>query len=86
MSRKVTKKETQHYFWEPFLFKNNKIPKGHLKNDHPKSSNFMSKGCHNLSKIDAKTHQKSMPKYVAEKIMNIIKHHVFLNGRIIQTQ
>ena len=35
-------------------------------------------------KNDAKTHQKSMPKLVTEKISKIIKNHVSLKGKIIE--
>ena len=45
----------------------------------------MTKGCQHGAKIDARTHQKSMPKLVAQKIMKIIICHVFLNGKIIET-
>ena len=36
-------------------------------------------------KIDAKTHQKSMPQLVMEKIRKTIKHHVSLMSKIIET-
>jgi hypothetical protein len=37
----------------------------------------MGKGSQNEAEIDAKTHQKSMPKLVSEKIRRIMKNHVF---------
>ena len=40
--------------------------------------NFMFKGCQNGAEIDATNHQKSMPKHVSKKIIEIIKNHVFL--------
>ena len=45
---------------------------------------FDAKGCQNGIKIDAKTHQKSMPKLVTKKIMKVIKNNVSLNGKIIE--
>ena len=43
------------------------------------------KGFQNGAKIDAKMHQKSMPKLVSKKIRKIRKIHVSLNGKIIET-
>ena len=57
--------------------------KKHTKNEHPKTWTLMPKGQQG-NKIDAKTHPKSMPKYVSTNIMNIIKNQVSLNGKIIQ--
>ena len=37
-------------------------------------------------KIDATTHNKSMPKLVTRKFMEIIKNHVSLNGKTIEIQ
>ena len=39
----------------------------------PKTWILIPKGCQNGCKIDAQTHQKSIPKLVTAKIMNIIK-------------
>ena len=36
------------------------------------------------TKIDAKSHQKSMPKLVTKKIRKVIQNHVSLNGKIIE--
>ena len=44
----------------------------------------MPKGFQNGDEIDAKTHQKSMPKHVSKKIMNIIKNHISLKSQIIE--
>jgi hypothetical protein len=44
----------------------------------------MPKGSQNGVKIDAKTHQKSMPKLVTTRIRKIIKNHVSLKGKIIE--
>ena len=44
----------------------------------------MSKGSQNGAQIDAKSHQKSIPKLVTKKNMEIIKFHVSLNGKIIE--
>ena len=41
--------------------------------------------CQNEANIDDKTDQTSMPKLVAQKIMNIIKNHVSLNGKIVRS-
>ena len=43
-----------------------------------------SKCFRNKTKIDAKTHDKSMPKLVTNESIRFIKNHVFSNGRIIQ--
>ena len=43
------------------------------------------KGFQNRAEIDAKTHQKSMPKLVSKKIKKIIKNYVSLKGKINQT-
>ena len=53
-------------------------------NDQQKTLNLMPKGFQNGANIDAKTHQKSMPKLVTKKIMGIIKRNVSLNGEIIE--
>ena len=42
----------------------------------------MPKGYQNGTQLDAKTHQKSMPKLVANKVKKIIKIYVSLNGKI----
>jgi len=34
--------------------------------------------------INAKTHQKSMPKLVTKRIRKVIKNHVSLNDKIIE--
>ena len=83
VAKKGRKGETQHLFWEPFLIKN-RSSQNHKKNDHPKTWNLMPKGCQNGTKIDAQTHQNSMPKLVTKKVMKIIKNHVSLNGKIIE--
>ena len=44
----------------------------------------MPKRSQNGSKIDAKTHQKSVPKLVTKKIRQIIQNHDSLNGEIIE--
>ena len=75
-------------FWEPVccqIDKKNTL-KEHQKNDHQKTWNLIPKGFQNGAKIDAKTHQKSMPKLVTKKIMEIIKNHVSLNCKIIEIQ
>ena len=41
----------------------------------------MPKGFQNGAEIDAKTHQKSMPELVSEKIKKIMKIHVFLKAQ-----
>ena len=41
---------------------------------------FDDKGSQNGAKINTKSHQKSMPKMITEKIRKIIKNHVSLNG------
>ena len=43
----------------------------------------MPKGFQNGAKIDANTHQKSMPKVVKKRIRKIIKNKVSLKGKII---
>ena len=43
----------------------------------------MPKGSQNGAKIDSKSHQQLMPKLLTEKIMNIIKNYVSLNGQFI---
>ena len=43
-----------------------------------------SKCFRNKAKIDAKAHDKSMPKLVTKESIKVIKNHVFLNGKIIQ--
>jgi hypothetical protein len=50
------------------------------KIDRGKASKITSKGSQNGAKIDAKTHQKSMPKLVSKKIRKIMKFHVFPKG------
>ena len=45
----------------------------------------MPKGFENDAKIDARTLKKSMSNLVTKKIIKVIKIHVFLNGKIIQT-
>jgi len=42
------------------------------------------KGSQNGAEIDAKTHQKSMPELVSEKIKKNIKNHVSLKSEIIE--
>ena len=67
---------------DTFLIKNRfKI---HQKNYHQKTLNLMQKGSQNGTKIDAKSHRKSMPKLVTKKIRKIIKNHVSLNGKNIE--
>ena len=44
----------------------------------------MPKGFQHEGKIDAKTHQKTMPKLVTKRIRKIIKNHVSLKGKIIE--
>jgi hypothetical protein len=65
-------------FWELFL---SKIPlKIHSKIDREKTWKMKPKRSRNGAEIDAKTHQKSMPELVSEKIKKIMKIHVFLEG------
>ena len=45
---------------------------------------IIAKGSQNGAEIDAKTHQKSMPELVSEKIKKIIKNHVSLKSEIIE--
>ena len=100
MRKKVTEKEwkgeAQRFFVFPFcfvlvwrgtLFINNRstlYPKTHKQNADRKTLNCITKGSQNGTQNDAQTHHNSMPKFVTEKIMNIIKNHVSLNGIIIQ--
>ena len=56
----------------------------YIKNEHPKTLTFMPQRCQKGNRIDATTHQKSMPKLVTKTIMEIIKDHVSLNFKIIQ--
>ena len=58
--------------------------KNHQKHDHPKTWNLMPKGYQNVTKIDAKTHKKSMPKLVTKRTRTIIKNNVSLKGKIIE--
>ena len=44
----------------------------------------MPNGCQNGTKIDAKTHQNSMPKQASKKIRTIIKNNVSLKGKFIE--
>ena len=69
-------------FWEPFLIKNQyKInPKANQQKRSPQNIEFDAKGCQN----GAQTNQKSMPKLVTKKTIQIIKNHVSLNGKVIQ--
>ena len=83
MRKVMNKGETRPLSLEPVLIKNDS--KNHKKNDHPKTWDLMPKGSQNGINNDAKTHQQSMPKLVTEKIMKIIKNHVSLKGRIIQS-
>ena len=53
-------------------------PENHGKNDHQKTRNFTPKCHQNDPEIDAKTHQTSMQKLVAEKERKIMNIHVFL--------
>jgi len=58
-----------------------KMPsKIHSKIDREKTWKMKPKGSQNGAEIDAKTHQKSMPKLVSKRIMNIMNIHVFLKG------
>ena len=82
-SRKSAKKALRVKMkWEPFgghfpL----KIPsKIHPNIDREKTLKIIPKGFQNGADIDAKTHQKSMPKLVSKKIRKIMKIHVFLKG------
>ena len=45
---------------------------------HHKTLTLMPKGCQKGDNIDAKTHPKSMPKYVSNKILDIMKNYVLL--------
>ena len=67
-------------FWRAISIKKlkNAIPKTMEKNNNEKTRTFAPKGCQNEAKINAKTHQKSMYKLVAEKTREIMKKHVFL--------
>ena len=44
---------------------------------------IIAKGFQNGTEIDAKTHQKSMPELISQKIKKIIKSHVSLKSEII---
>ena len=44
----------------------------------------MPKGFQNGAKIDAKTHKRSMPTLVSEKIRKIMKTHVSLKGKLTE--
>ena len=58
-----------------------KMPsKIHSKIDREKTWKMKPKRSRNGAEIDAKTHEKSMPELVSEKIKNIMKIHVFLRG------
>ena len=65
-------------FWEPILVQNlEKMPSEiHSKIDREKTWKMKPKRSRNGAEIDAKTHQKSMPELVSEKIKKIIKNHV----------
>ena len=61
------------YLWEPFLIKIDKIPiQKHAKNNRKTNMEFDANGCPNRY-----THQKSMPKLVSKKIIQIINNHGF---------
>ena len=45
---------------------------------------IITKGSQNGAEIDAKTHQKSMPKLVSKKIREIIKNHVSLKSESLK--
>ena len=65
-------------FWGPFPLK---IPsKIRSKIDSEKSLKIMPTNSQNGAEIDAKTHQKSMPKLVSKKIKKIMNNNVFLKG------
>ena len=49
-----------------------------------KTWNFMKKHLKKGAQINAKSHQKSMPKLVTKKIRKIIKNHVSLNRKNIE--
>ena len=55
-----------------------------IKKRSTKNMKIDAKGIPKWSQIDAKSHQKSIPKLVSKKIMKIIKIHVSLNGKIIE--
>ena len=80
--RKVTKQgETNATSFGVIAIRNDK---NEIKeNDHPKTWNLKPKDFQIGTKINAQIHQQSMPTLVTEKIMNIIKHHVSLNGKNI---
>ena len=44
----------------------------------------MPKGCPEGTKVDAETHQKSVPKRISKKIREKHENHVYLNGEIIE--
>ena len=46
----------------------------------------MRKGSQNGAEIDAKTHLKSMPKMIANKGVEIMENHVFLEGKKLDFQ
>ena len=82
--KKMTKKGgTVADFLELVLIK---LDQNSFKKRIPKTitkTRFNAKGVPKWSQIDAKTHQKSMPKQVNKKIMKIIKNHVSLHGKLI---
>ena len=73
-------------FGEPILVQNlEKIAsKIHSKIDREKTWKMKPKRSRNGAEFDAKTHQKSMPELVSEKIKKIMKIHVSLKSKIIE--
>jgi hypothetical protein len=85
--RKVTKKgDSVNVFWQPILVPNleKMQSKIHSKIDREKTWKMKPKRSRNGVEIDAKTHQKSMPELVSEKIKKIMKIHVSLKSKIIE--
>ena len=69
-------------FW--LIFRPKSRSKIDAKNDIEKKRLLSKKRHQKGAEIDAKTHQKSMPELVSEKIKKIIKNHVSLKSEIIE--
>ena len=77
---------TINVFGEPILIHNleKMLSKIHSKIDREKTWKMKPKRSRNGAEFDAKTHQKSMPELVSEKIKKIMKIHVSLKSKIIE--
>ena len=56
-----------------------------IKKRSPKNIELYAKGVGHLNQKLCQIYQKTMPTLVTEKIMTIIKNHVSLNGKTIET-